>query len=172
MRRGDAEPTGRRRLSFFALFGLWPHSPQLNFTSGLSGLKSALATAQVKRVVTARRLVDWPDCRRWSTAGCEIIYLEDVRKNLSLADKLTGAAGKLCRGCWQPGRSLRPAVILFTSGTEGEPKGVALSHENILANVGQARAHFDFYPATCCSIPCPSSIVRLTVGTLLPLMIG
>lgn len=169
-------PTGAAAaLSFFALSAFGRIPTMLNFTSGLSGLKSALATAQVKRVVTARRLVDLAGLQAVVDGlGAEIIYLEDVRKNLSLADKLTGAAGKLVPRLLaaRPDPS-RPAVILFTSGTEGEPKGVVLSHENILANVGQARAHFDFYPSDVLLNPLPVfHCFGLTVGTLLPLLIG
>jgi len=169
-------PTGAAAaLSFFALSAFGRIPTMLNFTSGLSGLKSALATAQVKRVVTARRLVDLAGLQAVVDGlGAEIIYLEDVRKNLSLTDKLTGAAGKLVPRLLaaRPDPS-RPAVILFTSGTEGEPKGVALSHENILANVGQARAHFDFYASDVLLNPLPVfHCFGLTVGTLLPLLIG
>src|SRR6185369_1907714 len=52
-------PTGAAAaLTFFALSAYGRIPTMLNFNSGLSGLKSALRTAQVKRVVTARRLVD------------------------------------------------------------------------------------------------------------------
>ena len=46
-------------------------------------------------------------------------------------------------------------MILFTSGTEGEPKGVALSHYNILANVEQVRAHIPLYPNDVLFNPLP-----------------
>jgi acyl-[acyl-carrier-protein]-phospholipid O-acyltransferase/long-chain-fatty-acid--[acyl-carrier-protein] ligase len=106
--------------------------------------------------------------------GAQIVYLEDVRKDMSLVNKLTGAAGKLMPGlvAARPDPS-QPAAILFTSGTEGEPKGVALSHENLLANIAQARAHFDFYSSDTLLNALPMfHCFGLTVGTLLPLMIG
>ncbi len=66
-----------------------------------------------------------------------------------------------------------PAVILFTSGTEGEPKGVALSHANILANVAQVRAHIDLYAGDVLFNPLPVfHCFGLTVGTILPLIAG
>ena len=169
-------PTGApAALSFFALSAYGRVPTMLNFTSGLAGLKSALATAKVKRVITARRLVEVAGLQALVEGlGAEIVYLEDVRKSLSLANKLTAAAGRLAPGLLaaKPDPS-RPAVILFTSGTEGEPKGVALSHENLLANVGQARAHFDFYSSDVLLNPLPVfHCFGLTVGTLLPLMIG
>ena len=169
-------PTGAAAtLTFFALSAFGRIPTMLNFSSGLAGLKSALATAQVKRVVTARRLVELAGLQALVDGlDAEIVYLEDVRKALSLADKLTGAAGKLAPRLLaaKPDPS-KPAVILFTSGTEGEPKGVALSHQNILANVAQARAHFDFYSSDVLLNPLPVfHCFGLTVGTLLPLMIG
>jgi len=169
-------PTGAAAaLTFFALSAYGRIPTMLNFTSGLASLRSALSTARVKRVVTARRLVDVAGLQAVVDGmRAEIVYLEDVRKSLSLANKLTAAAGKLAPGLLaaKPDPS-RPAVILFTSGTEGEPKGVALSHANILANVAQARAHFDFYSSDVLLNPLPVfHCFGLTVGTLLPLMIG
>jgi acyl-[acyl-carrier-protein]-phospholipid O-acyltransferase/long-chain-fatty-acid--[acyl-carrier-protein] ligase len=169
-------PTGApAALTFFALSAFGRIPTMLNFTSGLSGLRSALATARVKRVITARRLVEVAGLQAVVAGlGVKIVYLEDVRKGLSLADKLTAAAGKVVpRLLAAKTDPTAPAVILFTSGTEGEPKGVALSHENLLANVAQARAHFDFYSSDVLLNPLPVfHCFGLTVGTLLPLMIG
>jgi acyl-[acyl-carrier-protein]-phospholipid O-acyltransferase/long-chain-fatty-acid--[acyl-carrier-protein] ligase len=170
-------PTGAAAtLAFFALSAFGRVPTMLNFTSGLASLKSALCTAQVKRIVTARRLVEVAGLQDLvaGLSGTEIIYLEDVRKNLSLADKLTAVAGKLMPRMLaaRPDPS-RLAVILFTSGTEGEPKGVALSHQNILANVAQVRAHIDIYPGDVMLNPLPVfHCFGLVGGTILPLMAG
>jgi acyl-[acyl-carrier-protein]-phospholipid O-acyltransferase/long-chain-fatty-acid--[acyl-carrier-protein] ligase len=179
-RRGECVgvmlPTGAAAtLAFFALTAFGRVPTMLNFTSGLAGLKSALRTAQVKRVVTARRLVDVAGLQD-VVAGlaAEILYLEDVRAGLSWKDKLTAVTGKLLPRLLaaRPDPD-KPAVILFTSGTEGEPKGVALSHANILANVAQVRAHIDIYPRDVLFNPLPVfHCFGLTVGTLLPLMAG
>jgi len=179
-RRGECVgvmlPTGAAAtLAFFALTAFGRIPTMLNFTSGLAGLKSALRTAQVKRVVTARRLVDVAGLQEVVAGlGAEIVYLEDVRSGLSLKDKLTAVAGKLLPRLL----AVRPdpdktAAILFTSGTEGEPKGVALSHANILANVAQVQAHIDLYPRDVLFNPLPVfHCFGLTVGTLLPLIAG
>ena len=172
-------PTGAAAaLAFFALSAYGRVPAMLNFTAGLSGLKSALRTAQVKRVVTAHRLVEKAGLQDvvagLAASGAEIVYLEDVRKNLSLRNKLAAVTGKIAPRLLaaRPDPS-RPAAILFTSGTEGEPKGVVLSHRNILSNIAQARAHFDFYASDVLLNPLPMfHCFGLTVGTLLPLMIG
>jgi acyl-[acyl-carrier-protein]-phospholipid O-acyltransferase / long-chain-fatty-acid--[acyl-carrier-protein] ligase len=66
-----------------------------------------------------------------------------------------------------------PAVILFTSGTEGAPKGVALSHTNLLANIEQARNHIALYPVDIMFNPLPTfHCFGLTAGVILPLMLG
>jgi acyl-[acyl-carrier-protein]-phospholipid O-acyltransferase/long-chain-fatty-acid--[acyl-carrier-protein] ligase len=169
-------PTGAAgTLAFFALSAFGRIPTMLNFTSGLAGLKSALHTAKVKRVVTAHRLIEVAGLEAVVAGlGTEIIYLEDLRKQLSVVDKLTAVAGQMAPG-WlaaKPDPS-KQAVILFTSGTEGEPKGVALSHANILANVAQVRAHIDLYPGDVLFNPLPVfHCFGLTVGTILPLIAG
>ncbi len=170
-------PTGAAgTLAFLALSAMGRIPTMLNFTSGVAGLKSALRTAQVKRIVTARRLIEVAGLEDLiaGLSGTEIVYLEDVRKNLSLADKLTAVAGKLAPAlvAARPDPK-KPAVILFTSGTEGEPKGVALSHENILANVAQVRAHIELFRSDVLFNPLPIfHCFGLTVGTLTPLLLG
>lgn len=170
-------PTGAAAaLTYFALSAFGRISTMMNFTSGLAGMKSALCTAQVKRLVTARRLIEVAGLQDLIAGldGIDIIYLEDVRKNLSLADKLTAVAGKLVP-TWLAARSDpdSPGVILFTSGSEGEPKGVALSHANLLANVAQVRAHIDLYDEDVLFNPLPVfHCFGLTVGTLVPLIAG
>lgn len=169
-------PTGAAAtLSFFALSAFGRVPAMLNFTSGLAGLNSALATAQVKRVITAHRLVEVAGLQD-VVAGlkAEIVYLEDVRKQLSLGDKLTALAGKMLpRLLAAKPDPAKTAAILFTSGTEGEPKGVALSHVNILSNTAQVRAHIDLYSGDVLFNPLPVfHCFGLTVGTLLPLIAG
>lgn len=170
-------PTGAAAtLAFLALTAMGRVPTMMNFTTGLAGMKSALRTARVKKLVTARKLIEVAGLQDLIAGldGIDIVYLEDVRKSLSLGDKLTAVAGKLVPRLL----AARPdpsdlAVILFTSGTEGEPKGVALSHVNLLSNVFQVRAHIDIFADDVLFNPLPVfHCFGLTVGTLTPLLLG
>ena len=171
-------PTGMgAALSFLAISAYGRVPTMLNFTSGNADLKSAIRTAQVKRVVTAHRFIELGKLESVEAAigeVAELIYLEEVRAKLSLADKLSGLAGSLMPGLVKRTVSAnKPAAILFTSGTEGEPKGVALSHHNILVNIAQIRAHIDIYESDILFNPLPVfHCFGLTVGMLLPLVAG
>src|SRR5690606_3354145 len=125
----------------------------LNFSSGVSSLQSAVKTAVVRTVITSRRFIDEGklDGIVEALSGYEIapgrkvriFYLEDIRDGITASDKLKGglqasAAGAVHR--WHALDPERPAVILFTSGTEGEPKGVALSSRNLVTNAEQVYA--------------------------------
>lgn len=171
-------PTGAGAIiAFFAISAYGRVPAMLNFTCGAAGLKSALKTGRISRIVTARRFISLGKFEALAeelSQAAELIYLEDVRDGLSLMDKAAALAGSFAPGLVaakaQPGK---PAAILFTSGTEGEPKGVALSHANLLANAEQVRAHIDIVPGEIVFNPLPVfHCFGLTVGSLLPLFVG
>ena len=171
-------PTGvGAALGVFALSAYGRVPTMLNFTTGEAGLKSALKTAQVKRIITARRFIELGKFEELDAAlkqVAEVIYLEDVRAQLSLGNKFAAIMGAIFprRTAAKPNPK-KTAVILFTSGTEGEPKGVALSHENLLANVAQVRAHIDLYDNDVVFNPLPAfHCFGLNVGLIMPLMAG
>ena len=172
-------PTGAGAvIGFFALTAYGRVPAMLNFTAGSKNLKAAMRAARVKRLITAHKFVELgglEDLVSELSKSVEIIYLEDVREKLSIGDKLSAIAGPVLPTF--VGATLshkQPGVILFTSGTEGEPKGVVLSHENIMANIEQVRAHIGLSPdADIVFNPLPTfHCFGLTVGALLPLIAG
>jgi acyl-[acyl-carrier-protein]-phospholipid O-acyltransferase/long-chain-fatty-acid--[acyl-carrier-protein] ligase len=171
-------PTGAGSIiAFFAVSAYGRVPAMLNFTAGAAGLKSALATGKIKRIVTAKRFVElgkFETLIEQLERDYEIIYLEDVRTKLSLMDKAFAAVGTFVPGLVASrAASNSPAVILFTSGTEGEPKGVALSHANLLSNVEQVKAHLNLYQTDILFNPLPTfHCFGLTVGSLMPLLLG
>jgi acyl-[acyl-carrier-protein]-phospholipid O-acyltransferase / long-chain-fatty-acid--[acyl-carrier-protein] ligase len=171
-------PTGvGAAIAFLAISAYGRIPTMLNFTSGPADLKSAIRTAEVKRVATAHRFIELGKLEDIADAigdVAELIYLEDVRAKLSLSDKLTALAGSIAPGfVTQRPHPESPAAILFTSGTEGQPKGVALSHRNLLVNIAQVRAHIDLYDEDVLFNPLPVfHCFGLTVGMLLPLIAG
>jgi len=182
-RRGEAVgvmlPTGAGAvIGFFALTAYGRVPAMLNFTSGSKNLKAAMRAAKVRRMITARKFVELgglEDLISELSKSVEVIYLEDVREKLNIGDKIAALAGPLVPSLVASRLgSKQPGVILFTSGTEGEPKGVVLSHENIMANIEQVRAHIGLSPDTDIVFnPLPTfHCFGLTVGALLPLIGG
>lgn len=172
-------PTGAGSiLAFFAVSAYGRVPAMLNFTTGAAGLKSALRTARVKRIVTAHKFVELAKLESLIDelkVSAEILYLEDVRENLSMRDKAMAVAGSLMPQLIAARPSSKtPAVILFTSGTEGDPKGVALSHSNLVSNMEQVNTHIALYPQSDVLFnPLPTfHCFGLTVGALLPLYVG
>lgn len=128
-------------VAFFGLHSAGFVPAMLNFTSGISAVLSCCSTVQLSHVLTSRRFLAMADLtameQALKDAGLTLVYLEDVAKNLTLSDKLFGALGAWMRSAPStPGTE--PAAVMFTSGTEGVPKAVFLSHINITSNRYQA----------------------------------
>nr|GAJ30894.1 AAS bifunctional protein [Bradyrhizobium sp. DOA9] len=116
----------------------------LNFSAGPVNVLAAMKAAQVKTVLTSKAFIEKGKLDKLMTAisaEARVVYLEDVRASIGIGDKVKGLlAGTTPR---VPRQANDPAVVLFTSGSEGTPKGVVLSHRNILANAAQALARVD-----------------------------
>ena len=153
----------------------------LNFTAGIHDLISACHTAQARTVVTSRAFVETASLQPQVAALSQqvrVLFLEDLRPRATLPVRLRGLARALVPG-WSfrrwagPVRAGDPAVILFTSGSEREPKGVVLTHRNLLANVAQARAVLDIMPRDVILNALPMfHAFGLTTATLTPLLLG
>jgi acyl-[acyl-carrier-protein]-phospholipid O-acyltransferase/long-chain-fatty-acid--[acyl-carrier-protein] ligase len=149
----------------------------LNYTAGPDALRSACIAAGIKTLVTSRRFVDV--ARLGSSVAAlstlRIVYLEDLRAQFGVLDKLWLIGWAL----WRPRAAVpesdpdETAVILFTSGSEARPKGVALTHRALLANIAQMGAVIDYTPNDkfLNSLPMYHSY-SLTACTLQPLLTG
>lgn len=149
----------------------------LNFTAGLEGLQSALRTAQVKTVITSRTFLERAKLEETvqRLEGARIVLLEDLRGQLTAADKLWLMlyALRVPRRASKPAAPDEPAAVLFTSGSEGKPKGVVLSHWSILSDIEQALTVLDVSPADkiFSAMPVFHSF-GLMAGFLLPVVSG
>ena len=158
----------------FALFQLGKTPAVLNFSTGLRNVLDSAGTAGIRTVLTSRVFVEKANLGELVgqlATTCRIIYLEDLAKTVSLLDKLTGLYRYFTR---QPGAATADSrLILFTSGTEGRPKGVVLSHRAILANIDQASSVIDYSPADRMlnALPMFHSF-GLMAGTMLPILGG
>lgn len=149
----------------------------LNYTSGPEVLQNACKTARIKTVLTSREFLIKANLTETLQAlkGPRIVYLEDLRSQFGWRDKLwlMGFALWLPSLAVPKGDPEMPAVVLFTSGTEGRPKGVVLSHRALLANVAQIREAFPFtvQDRFLNVLPIFHSF-GLTAGAILPIVAG
>jgi acyl-[acyl-carrier-protein]-phospholipid O-acyltransferase/long-chain-fatty-acid--[acyl-carrier-protein] ligase len=168
-------------VTFFALQAYGRVPAMLNFSTGAQNLLSACKTAGINTVYTSRQFVEAGNLTDVVTAmqqqGVRVSFLEEVAKTVTRVDKIKGMmAGYLAQTFYQKTSTQTPddpAVILFTSGSEGTPKGVVLSHTNIQANRYQLASRVDFGPTDIVfnALPIFHSF-GLTGGTLLPLLSG
>ncbi len=159
------------------MFGVRRIPAMLNFTAGVEGLQSAIRAAQIKTILTSRTFLErgklQPVVDRLQDV--RIVLLEDLRQRLTLADKLWLVLYALRRptAATLDPQPDDPAVVLFTSGSEGKPKGVVLSHWSILSDIEQALAVVDASRADkiLSAMPVFHSF-GLTAGFMLPVVSG
>ena len=165
-------------VTFFALQACGRTPAMLNYSAGPAHLQSACETAAVDAVITSRAFVEQAKLQgaveRLQASGRRMIWLEDLGARISRPAKLAALlADRFAPERRRRARADAPAVILFTSGSEGAPKAVVLTHANILANCAQTASRIDFNPAdkVLNALPIFHSF-GLTGGLLLPLLNG
>lgn len=153
----------------------------LNYSAGTQVLLSACQTAKISTIYSSRRFIENAGLEETIAAleeHVQIVYLEDLRSRISGLAKLLAFIRSYYphhhyKKYAQQKTPDDPCTILFTSGSEGMPKGVVLSHANLLSNYAQGRCYIDLSPTdimfTC--LPLFHSF-GLNVGCLMPLLAG
>lgn len=161
-------------VTYFALQAVGRVPAMLNYTAGAANIIIACRSAQVRLVVSSRAFVERAQLQPLIAAlqtETSIVWLEDIRAGIGKPQKLRGLISYLF---WRPrGRPDDPATVVFTSGSEGSPKGVVLSHRNILNNSAQVASRIGFGPEDkLLSVLPVFHSLGLTAGMVLPLVAG
>ena len=152
----------------------------MNWTLGPRNLEEMTKLAKVETVISSWRFLERISHVDFGKLIDKIQFVEDIRNDLSLKSKLKGALlSKLPAKMIMSGLGLRQmkedqtAVILFTSGTEATPKGVPLTHHNILSNMRAAMPGIDLNKRDCfyCVLP-PFHSFGFSVAGLVPMLAG
>jgi len=156
----------------------------LNFTTSVSAVQAGVKNAAIKTVYTSEKFIDKLTAKGIDAnamlQGLNIIYLEDLQKKISKPLLVTSLlltrllpAYSFYRLFGRKSHINDAAAILFSSGSEGTPKGIVLSHRNFMANIKQIsdvlKTREEDVVMGC--LP-PFHSFGLTVTTFLPLIEG
>jgi acyl-[acyl-carrier-protein]-phospholipid O-acyltransferase/long-chain-fatty-acid--[acyl-carrier-protein] ligase len=148
----------------------------INYTSGTAGMQNACIAANIKTIITSHKFIETAKLES-TIAGLKdlnILYLEDLRVDFGVVDRawLMGYALHYPRAAMEVNKPDEPAVVLFTSGSEGKPKGVVHSHKSILSNISQIMAILDFNPTDKFMMVLPIFHAFGFTGSMLPILNG
>lgn len=156
----------------------------LNYSSGTASLKHAIKIANIQQVITSTQFIAKLKAKGFdldeALEGVELIYLEALKAKMGKALQLF----TFLQAKFLPTRVLSQlyvkgvkttdtAGILFSSGSEGNPKGIELSHQNLMGNIKQIATvlNANNRDVMLGTLPIFHSF-GLTVSTLLPLIEG
>ena len=163
-------------VSFYALQSIDKIPVMINYSLGAAQIVSSVNTIDLKIVITSRKFIEQGRLEEIEQAliknGTQLVYLEDFAKEVSFITKLKGCARYLLR-VLPKNDAEQTAVVLFTSGSEGLPKAVLLSHRNLQANRYQLSAILAFNQSDIFfnALPMFHSF-GLLVGTILTILSG
>lgn len=163
--------------TFFGLSAYERVPVMLNFSVGAKNVISMCNTAQVKLVVTSLAFIKNAKLETvvdvLKASGVKVFYLESLSHKINFWDKISAFLRYKIKRVPHTDGGNKKAVILFTSGSEGAPKAVVLSHANIIANIKQMASLETLNQTDLMfnALPMFHSF-GLTVGTFLPLFEG
>ncbi|TDJ63989.1 MAG: acyl-[ACP]--phospholipid O-acyltransferase [Proteobacteria bacterium] len=177
-------PSSAAAIANMAVMNCGKTTVNLNYTASIEALQSAIANAEIDTIVTSKKfinhLVDRGLVLKPLTSDSRFLYLEELIASPGAATKfLTFALFTIVptsvavRIFHRRVAIDTPAAIVFSSGSEGEPKGIVLSHKNIMSNVRQVSdvLNTDTDDIVMAILPLFHAF-GLTVTTLMPLIQG
>jgi acyl-[acyl-carrier-protein]-phospholipid O-acyltransferase/long-chain-fatty-acid--[acyl-carrier-protein] ligase len=168
-------------VTFFALQLIGKIPAILNFSGGCERLINSSLNSGLKYIYSSKTFIKKAGLEQFIQLATEknikIIYLEDVKNTIFITDKIKALFRSKCITKYldkiNKSKAIDTAIILFTSGSEGNPKAVALTHKNINSNIAQLKSIIDFNMSDKAfnSLPIFHSF-GLVIGSLLPIFSG